>query len=896
LVNAPFTPRALRAEIARPYLRVATGEVRAGRNARALFTLLACLVVGTHGSVAFAQGADDDPFAGIEEMVVVGTAASSLFQNQEVSAIAFDEDYLEAIGASDISDVAQFTPNLEIRTPFAASNPTLFIRGVGIRDFNANSSSSVAVYNDEIYMNSPAGQLAQLFDVSNIDVLRGPQTTMYGRNANAGTIRVLARKPTGTPGVTGSVTVGRFNQLEFEAAVENVIVPDVLTMRTAARWNQRDGTTKNRCGDADYSRLPPPPANSLDGRTDIGRQNGLRRRIFLQCFGPHNRDGTNPVTGEPLDLSPPGNGWTPGEVPPVKEWVNDTKNWAARTIIRFQHEFLDMDWQLNLHGGQNRGDARQFQLVAADQQQIESEPKAAVGNLDGDGYVDNDNRHPFRDRIQRGQIYSPFQGNPYEGDYNNVEKEKIDLFGGSLTGEMQMGDYTLKLINGYEWNKRASTINLDGNPFSSLEPFLSNSAYQLTSEARLDFDDGGGFTWQLGGMFLYESLEVLNEFSLALALPETHQSYTFFTRYTAVWAKFEWNPVETFKLQAGGRFNYENKELNLQSQRFRVQYGSGIRTPVTYSSGHPLAGQPIPPREAFGHAEEFGWAGDVSATYRPAADVNFYVRYARGWKGPHINGGVVSPGLEGTDAGELTDPVKPELVDSIEAGLKGEFWSNRIRWNWAFFYYDYQNIQVFQLKNIGGGVPVQELINGEDADVLGVEMELDVKPFEGWAPPLMEGLWFRLTFAWLDSKYTDFVNTFEVQNGGDTPSITTVNEVFTGNQLVNSPELSFIGFVQWPLPVGEAGVILPRFDWSFKDRVFFHQSNSQRLKQDPLWLLNFRVTYQSPSETFSVSGWIENLTDQAYTVDVFNLARLRSAILHAIGDPRTYGLTFRVNF
>jgi len=70
------------------------------------------------------------------------------------------QDYLDAIGANDISDVATFTPNLEIRTPFAASNPTLFIRGVGIRDFNANSSSSVAVYNDEIFMNSPAAQLA----------------------------------------------------------------------------------------------------------------------------------------------------------------------------------------------------------------------------------------------------------------------------------------------------------------------------------------------------------------------------------------------------------------------------------------------------------------------------------------------------------------------------------------------------------------------------------------------------------------------------------------------------------------------------------------------------------------------------------------------------------------
>ncbi len=124
------------------------------------------LVVSGGALEARAQSNDEDnPFAGVEEMVVVGSSAASLLQSQEVSAIGFDASYLEALGASDLSDISQFTPNLEIRTPFAASNPTLFIRGVGLRDFNANSSSSVAVYNDDIYMNSPAGQLAQLFDV-----------------------------------------------------------------------------------------------------------------------------------------------------------------------------------------------------------------------------------------------------------------------------------------------------------------------------------------------------------------------------------------------------------------------------------------------------------------------------------------------------------------------------------------------------------------------------------------------------------------------------------------------------------------------------------------------------------------------------------------------------------
>ena len=122
-----------------------------------------------------------------------------------------------------------------------------------------------------------------------------------------------------------------------------------------------------------------------------------------------------------------------------------------------------------------------------------------------------------------------------------------------------------------------------------------------------------------------------------------------------------------------------------------------------------------------------------------------------------------------------------------------------------------------------------------------------------------------------------------------------MTEDFTGNQLVNSPELSFIGFVTWPFG-GEWGKVIPRFDWSFKDKVYFNASNTDWAKQKPLWLFNTRVTYKSPSDTFEISAWIENITDQRYTLDVFNLARLRSAILHAIGDPRTYGVTFRVNF
>lgn len=825
---------------------------------RSLLMIVMSTLLGLEVPAA-AQSGGDDPFAGIEEMVVVGTGAGALLQSQEVSAINFDAEYLEALGASDLSDISQFTPNLEIRTPFAASNPTLFIRGVGLRDFNANSSSSVAVYNDEIYMNSPAGQLAQLFDVENIDVLRGPQGTIYGRNASAGTIRVVARKPTGTPGATFKGTYGRFNQVEIDGAVENVIVPDMISMRTAFRFNLRDGYVRNRCADSRFN-SPQPPGGSAKAQ-----------RVHSACFNAANIN--------PFFTQFGGAGWVVGETPGVVGFVNDTNNWGARTLIRFQGEAgpAELDFILNIHGGQNRGDARQFQLVGAQQLSNQLVPNADLPR-DADDYIDPDNIKFGPGGGSALPISSPFDGDPYEGDYNNVEKEELDLLGANITGEISIGDYALTTVTGYEYNKRSTEINLDGNPFRSLEPILTNEAYQLTQELRLDYDSGDTIKWQLGGMFLYEGLTVDNTFQLGTIGVSTRQTYSFFTRYGAVWGNGSWEPAETFKIEGGLRFNYEDKELNLQSQQFRNTPG-----PV------PIPGE-IPAAAA---TSDIGLAGDLKATYSPLEDWNFYIRYARGWKGPHINGGVVNPTQEASDGSSLTTPVEPEKIDAVEMGMKATFWEARIKANWALFYYDYQDIQVFRLQNSGGGVPVQQLINADDADILGFEAEFDIKPFEGWGPLLLDQLWIHTTFAWLDSKYTDFVNTETVVS--TTGQLSTRTEDFTGNRLINSPELSFIGFVAWPVG-GEWGTVIPRLDWTFKDEVFFNPSNSDLLKQDPLWLLNFRVTYKAPSDNFELSGWVQNLTDQAYTVDVFNLARLRRAILHAVGDPRTYGLTATVKF
>ena len=134
---------------------------------------------------------------------MTGTKADvSELQEMPTSAVTFNPMELQREQINDIRDLSSYTPNLEIKTAFAASNPVLFIRGVGLDDFNANSGSAVAVYQDGIYMNSPAGQLFQFFDSAGVEVLRGPQGGRY-RNATAGAIWSSRRSPRTSTRPTG---------------------------------------------------------------------------------------------------------------------------------------------------------------------------------------------------------------------------------------------------------------------------------------------------------------------------------------------------------------------------------------------------------------------------------------------------------------------------------------------------------------------------------------------------------------------------------------------------------------------------------------------------------------------------------------------------------------------
>ncbi len=137
-----------------------------------------------------------------------------------IAIVAISGDALKQAGINDPRDLALLVPNLSFQAGTAATTTSLFIRGVAIGDFNSNTTGAVGVNVDDVFLGANAGKLFNIFDSAGIEVLKGPQGTLYGRNTTAGAIRFSSLKPTEEFSLDASASYGRFNEVKLEATRE----------------------------------------------------------------------------------------------------------------------------------------------------------------------------------------------------------------------------------------------------------------------------------------------------------------------------------------------------------------------------------------------------------------------------------------------------------------------------------------------------------------------------------------------------------------------------------------------------------------------------------------------------------------------------------------------------
>jgi iron complex outermembrane receptor protein len=206
---------------------------------------MAALATGfTHG-VSHAQPGVPSAVE-VQEVVVVAQKRKQKLQDVPIAVTALTAKELQDHHVTNVMDLQGMVPALEIKTDDAAANPKIFIRGVGLNDFNPNATGSVGIYADGVYIGAPLAQMGQFFDLEQVEVLRGPQGTLYGRNTTGGAINLITRKPTDAYQADMSLEYGSFNAIKAEVGVGGPLVKDLLSFRVAGLYQKDDGYTLNR--------------------------------------------------------------------------------------------------------------------------------------------------------------------------------------------------------------------------------------------------------------------------------------------------------------------------------------------------------------------------------------------------------------------------------------------------------------------------------------------------------------------------------------------------------------------------------------------------------------------------------------------------------------------------
>jgi iron complex outermembrane recepter protein len=649
----------------------------------------------------------------MDEIVVTAQKREENVQNVPLAVSAFSGEQLKAMNIQDATRIVDLVPNFKAGGLGGSGGPPFFsIRGISFIDFSNVNEASVAVYLDEVYQASQGIGVAQTYDVGHVEVLRGPQGTLFGRNATAGVVSFQSKKPTEELDGYASLQYGQYNQVIWEGAIGGQIA-DGFRARLAGKWNRDDGWQKNQLPAGGRAAK----VNSRSVR--LTTQYDITPDWMLELQGHYSRNKGLGVAQTPYYLLGPPNAATPG-TPLTYCAGRDATGALIRPVPGTPNDQIHADC-VSSYKGYNRAG---FKIDKLDPQKV---------------YFD----YAF-----------PFQYKAY-GTY------------GKLLGKV--GDATLTSITAYEKYSQLFGYdfdNYDNRPYGAGPPDVHSGwrsgADQVSHETRLNGEYNG--VKYVGGVYFYRAhqrsysgtefdipynLIEAEPASIGLAIDPrntkalartTTQSYAVFGQVDA--------PIgETLTISAGVRYTNDTRKIKLQ---IFPACGSGPGETAANRTNLALAsycGDTNPTSIANEAA-----TGRLALEWRPGEDQLYFLQYSHGFK---------SGGFNPVRVTAQRGPVDAETVDSWEAGMKRYFLDRKLRLNASLFYYKFTAIQAL----IGSSDPLTgaslvNYINAGDPRTYGAELEAT------WA--VTDQLEIAANVGLLDTKIIanpSFTNDGRVLNG-----------------------------------------------------------------------------------------------------------------------------------
>ena len=891
---------------------------------------------------AFAQDATADEVVDDSDntpIIVTAQGRSQLLSDVPVAISAVNAETLQNSGANDIRQLNQVAPSLLVSSTGSEANGSARIRGIGTVGDNPGLESSVPVFIDGVYRSRSGIGLNELGEIDRVEVQRGPQGTLGGRNSSAGLISIYSKKPDFNFGANGEITYGNYNFWRLAGSVTGPI-GDTLAARLDGVWVKRDGFYRDTTNDTDVNDRD---RYFLRGQLLFEPTDALSIRLIADytyrdekcCAATYVDNSVNPFIGNlnnpstpltPLqangnniinvlrDLGQPLSAFNQGygraiSVSPGRSFAGETKDYGISGQI-------DYDF-----GGATLTSITGYRQYRSSQ----------ASDTDY-GAVDILYRAPSDDAYRQFHTFTQelrLQGEAFDG--------KLDwLVGGFYANEKLTVRDNLRF--GSQYGRFAACRLISGGGLAGLySPTSPSCIIPGVGQATITGAFGAAAPAILGAL---TALDGINDRGT------TNDRY--FQEGTN-WALFTHNIVhitDKLDLTLGVRYTNDKKKFNAtfgndNTGCTTVQglVGGFTSVPALAAVTQGLIGlscQGNSTAELNGVSindkrGEDEWTGTAILSYKPVDDLLIYASFARGYKagGFNLDRSALKPPLVtfasvgGAQALVGNLQFDPELVDSYELGAK--YSTGPFGLSLSAFRSDFSN---FQLNTFNGTVFLVQTINGCDNLVGGPGADTDLSNATGTCAAddvgygvrtqgveieaqLVPARNFRMA-AGLTYARTKYRSDLVGNKSGLVPLDAALRKL-PGDNLSNAPELVATGSVTWTPDIGSSGLTgLVYIDGRMTSDYNTGSDLFPQKSQDGYALFNARVGVRGPDEKWGVELWAQNIFNKNYAQVAFNSPFQagttsapftdpqypggRQIFSQFLAEPRTYGVTLRGKF
>ncbi|SFS01180.1 TonB-dependent receptor [Sphingomonas jatrophae] len=752
---------------------------------------------------------------------------------------------LEQTGSYNINRLQQLQPTLQ----FFSTNPrnsSINIRGLGapLGLTNDGIEQGVGIYIDQVYYNRVAASTLDFVDVEQVEVLRGPQGTLYGKNTVAGAINITTRAPSFEPEARAEVSIGNYNFKQGKASVSGPL-SDTLAARISVAATDRAGTIRNVV-----------TSQRVNSQDNLGLRGTLlwkpteRLNIFLA--GDYNVQ--DPVCCAQIYVrygptQRAANRQYPALVAAYNA-ANPTRPYRVPSTDAFDR-LTDLDAPLaarNEHGGAS---LRAEWDVGG----------GTVTSVSAYRYWDWD---PSNDRDFTGLAVNPKVNNPtdqkqYTQEFRYaISSKRFDLVAGAF---------------GFHQTIRTRGIQTYGRDASLW--LLAPSSALSRNPAVLD------------------GLQADNDIRLN-------------NTSAAVFGKLTWRVTDRLSIAPGIRVNYDKKRGQYDSVVTGTA-SNGVRQRVTFASTDPwIVAQRGVQAPQFFRANFSDWnlSYDLNLSYKVADDVLAYATYARSFKSGGVNLNGVPNDAAGVPQTQVAT-VDPEKVDHFELGLKTQFWDRRATLNLTGYWTDVHDYQA--IVNDGSTSVLRGyLANAKKARTRGVEADFSVRPNER-VNAYLNGAYTDATYEdFKNAPCPPELSGGTIAGAGQTPGAAGVPGALSpavcdisGQWLpgVSKWSLSYGAEVNLPTSflTGEGGQFYLGWDGSYRTKFSSNASRSIYTDIAGYSVNNLRAGFRN-ADGLNVYGWVRNIFDKDYYEVLATTPGNTGLIAGQPADPRTYGVTLAARF